>query len=80
MMEAATEAIQAPEGGSGMSDQLTHLWRECWQPCMPTATCFGVSKLLQVRRGRITATGDEYGLPPFYFELRGPDLRTATSA
>ncbi|MGY4501487.1 hypothetical protein ACVWYH_005418 [Bradyrhizobium sp. GM24.11] len=30
MMEAATEAIQAPEGGSGMSDQLTHLWRECW--------------------------------------------------
>lgn len=56
MMEAAAEAIQAPEGGSGISDQSTHLWRECWQPCMPTATCFGVSKLLQVRRGRMTAT------------------------
>lgn len=55
-MEAATEAIEAPEGGSGMSDQLTHLWRECWQPSMPTATCFGVSKLLQVRRGHIRAT------------------------
>lgn len=55
------EAIQAPEGGFGMSDQSTHLWRECWQPCMPGATCFGVSKLLQVRRGRITATEDEYG-------------------